>query len=83
MHSAIDRHVKRLNSQYSHLTVTATAITIDIIITPQSLNIFVTSPNNLFSPYTVPDFCRDEKFSNALYHEQMCSGTLPREFLWP
>ena len=66
MHSAIDRHVKRLNS---HLTVTATAITIDIIITPQSLNIFVTSPNNLFSPYTVPDFCRDEKFSNALYHE--------------
>ena len=64
----IKKHVIRLNSHYSHLTVTATATTIDIIITPQSLHIFVTSHNNLCSPYTVSNFCRDEKFFNALYH---------------
>jgi len=61
-------HIIRLDSQYSRVTVTATAITIDITMTPQSLNIFVTSLNNLFALYIVPDFCRDEKFSNALYH---------------
>jgi len=64
----IKKHVIRLNSHYSHLTVTATATTIDIIITPQLLHIFVTSHNNLCSPYTVSNFCRDEKFFNTLYH---------------
>ena len=45
-------HIIRFDSQYSRVTVTATAINIDIRMTAQSHNIFVTSLNNLFALYT-------------------------------